>query len=601
MSVVQGQDTATVHTPLPRGVGTVVRVVLNAPSWLQITVIVAGVITFAWLAFWIFKRRRRVIGWLGARSRGWKLAFVGLVLVAVTGFASFGVATWNYTQHNNDFCIGCHVMSTAWTKFQHSEHKKLKCHDCHQQSIFASMRQLYFWVAERPKSIPVHAKVPTSICQNCHNQANPDSSWKHIIASAGHSVHLRNDKPALRNVQCVTCHGAEVHHFVPIQQTCGQSDCHANLRVQLGKMAGQSSMHCTGCHAFTDRVADNISPDSARVSLVPTGEKCLACHPMERRVAAKLAEFSPTREAHKAVCGACHDPHKQLTPKAAFQTCATAECHARADTLTPFHRGLPKGALANCGSCHKAHVWKVQSKECQACHRTPPDRRIAHDIALEMDSGDEAIPTPSDTILFSHARHKTVGCSSCHSSEESHGAVVVRPLVGCQQCHHGPKQKAECSTCHTQDKLVGRPQQVSLTMSVWPAARTRSLGFEHGRHAKVECKTCHTKALTLGVEKTCQSCHAEHHTATASCVSCHPPVPTRENTAHPRAVTHTGCSGSGCHTDASVLALAPTRNVCLSCHREQLNHQPTGDCAACHLVNWSPAVRRSATEQKAAP
>ena len=597
MFVVQGQDTATVHTPLPGGVGTVVRVVLNAPSWLQITVIACGVITFGWLAVFLVLRRRRIFNWIGARSRGWKLASAALALAAVTGFASFGTATWRYTQHNNDFCIGCHVMSTAWTKFQHSEHKNLKCHDCHQQSIFASMRQLYFWVAERPASIPAHAKVPTSICQNCHNQVNPDSTWKRIIASAGHSVHLRNGKPALRNIQCVTCHGAEVHHFVPIEQTCGQSDCHSNLHVQLGKMSTQSSMHCTGCHAFTDAVAENISPDSARVSLVPTGEKCLACHPMEKRVASKLAEYSPSREPHKAVCGSCHDPHKQTTTKAAFQSCATAECHARADTLTPFHRGLPSGALADCGSCHKAHVWKVQSKECRACHRTPPDRRITHDIALDMDAGDEAIPASPDTILFSHTRHKSVECSSCHSSASTHGALIVRPLVGCQECHHGPKQKAACTTCHTRDKLVARPKQLSLAMSVWPASRTRTLGFDHARHANTECRTCHTKTLTMAPEKTCASCHDDHHEPAANCASCHPAVPLSQNAAHPRAVTHTGCGATNCHTDSAVLALAPTRNVCVACHREQINHQPSGECATCHLVSW-PSSRRTVTEEK---
>ena len=43
---------AVVRTPLPGGVGTFVRAVLNAPAWLQIAVIVIGVITFLGLLMW---------------------------------------------------------------------------------------------------------------------------------------------------------------------------------------------------------------------------------------------------------------------------------------------------------------------------------------------------------------------------------------------------------------------------------------------------------------------------------------------------------------------------------------------------------------------
>src|SRR5579884_4308219 len=161
-------DSAVVRTPLPGGVGTFVRVVLNAPPRVQVTVIGLGIVTFGGLVVWLWLIRERWLRWLRTRSLGWKIGLTGVTALAITGAASVGVVSWNYTQHNNDFCIGCHVMGSAWTRFQHSEHRKLKCHDCHQQSLFASMRQLYLWVAERPNEIPPHAKVPTGICERCH-------------------------------------------------------------------------------------------------------------------------------------------------------------------------------------------------------------------------------------------------------------------------------------------------------------------------------------------------------------------------------------------------------------------------------------------------
>ena len=101
---------AVVRTPLPGGVGTFVRSVLNAPAWLQIAVIVIGVLTFLGLFMWAWFNIEEIAHWFATRSRGWKLAFVAIVLSVASGAVWFGNVAWAYTQHNNDFCIGCHVM-----------------------------------------------------------------------------------------------------------------------------------------------------------------------------------------------------------------------------------------------------------------------------------------------------------------------------------------------------------------------------------------------------------------------------------------------------------------------------------------------------------
>jgi hypothetical protein len=331
-----------------------------------------------------------------------------------------------------------------------------------------------------------------------------------------------------------------------------------------------------------------------------------------------------TKDPHRGVCGSCHNPHKQSETKEAFATCATAQCHARADTLTPFHRGLPEKALANCGSCHKAHVWKVPSTACVACHRDldhplrgagahPPVRASQDDASAGSEAPDprphggprvkdedayqaqEQTPAPAppqdrDTTKFTHSRHKSVECTACHSSDQRHGMLTISQPAGCLGCHHSPRQKTACASCH--GEAGTRRVTSNLTMSVWRAPKSRTLSFAHDRHAKFECKSCHNTPTTLAVGKSCASCHVDHHPATANCASCHPAVPVTAQAHHPRVDSHTGCSGSGCHTDGAVLALAPTRNVCVACHRDKTDHKPGGDCASCHLVGWSPNSTR---------
>jgi nitrate/TMAO reductase-like tetraheme cytochrome c subunit len=588
-------DSVVVRSPLPGGVAGVVRFLLNQPQWLQIGGLVVGVLLAIAIVVILWRRRRGIIAWFAALPRGALVGLGATAVVIVAGLVALGRVSWNYTQHNNDFCVSCHVMTTSYERFQQSEHKTLECHDCHQQSIFASARQVYYWVAERPADIPPHAKVPTRVCANCHIQERPDSVWKRISATAGHRVHLDSlGNSDLRGIQCVTCHGTELHRFLPVESTCGQSGCHTATEIRLGKMADQTQLHCVTCHQFTVPVSEHLSTDSASRMLVPTTRECLGCHAM-RNI---LADFEVTRDPHHGECGACHDPHKQRTPAAAFESCTTSGCHARPDTLTPLHRGLPAGALAQCGSCHEAHTWTVKGTACLQCHqdifapsRNPP-RRATRSAALPGNSrvllAAFFTPRRADDSLppFSHATHRSVSCTSCHSSRERHGQLVLQSARDCMACHHDPaRTTADCTSCHERAALPARAAvATTVRTSTRLEPRTRTLPFSHAEHTTIACNDCHTAGVTLA-PRACTDCHTEHHRATANCSSCHE-QPARA--AHPRSVHH-GCGGSGCHADAAVLALAPTRSVCLVCHQNLVNHQPGRDCASCHATGWQAA------------
>ncbi len=104
-----------------------------------------------------------------------------------------------------------------------------------------------------------------------------------------------------------------------------------------------------------------------------------------------------------------------------------------------------------------------------------------------------------------------------------HGAVIVRDPAACQGCHHAQTQRAPCQACHASDKLAAAiPVEVTIRVSARATNRQRTLSFAHARHGALECSTCHGDDVKRTPVKTCESCHADHHTAARDCTACHP-------------------------------------------------------------------------------
>jgi nitrate/TMAO reductase-like tetraheme cytochrome c subunit len=621
--MIQEHVRERMESPTPDWLDALVRWALQGvPQLVQKLGGVVGAVIIIALALLVLWRRRQIAAWWGRRGPRFKWGLVGVAGVFLITGAAMGAYLWNYMQTDNDFCNSCHVMNEPFERFQSSEHSELKCHDCHQQSIFASARQLYLWVENRPEEIGDHAPVPIGVCAECHITQDPDSTWQRISATAGHRVHLEADTSALQDVTCVTCHGQEVHKFVPVDQTCGQSGCHDpdKTEVVLGEMAGQTGFHCVMCHEFTAPVAEEVPLDTARAALVPELENCRSCHEMEKVLAGLV---DPNVDPHDAICGTCHNPHTQEAPSEAINRCA--ECHAPADTLTPFHRGLRAGVLEDCIGCHASHTFVVEGKNCVACHadiiggtptagpraRPPKDvtatpplgprvrlvsttgsarRAPGPEVAIEYvrmrrASGAEALRggVPQQQRI-NHRDHRDVPCTDCHTSRETHGQVTIESGVACQQCHHArPVVDRGCARCHGRAELsAGVP--ITIRMDLTRRAVDRQVRFDHDNHAGLGCAQCHTQGVSMRVERTCASCHQSHHTATASCVTCH----NQPNRASHTAQVHTRtCAGSSCHESASYGAMAEGRNTCLVCHQDQTDHKPGQACAACHRVTFS--------------
>src|SRR3989304_4813430 len=79
--------------------------------------------------------------WLRALPRPYLFAGGAVVRRGGAGGASAGYPAVDYPMNTPAFCPSCHIMEAAWTRWSTSEHRKVDCHSCHEQSVTESARQ----------------------------------------------------------------------------------------------------------------------------------------------------------------------------------------------------------------------------------------------------------------------------------------------------------------------------------------------------------------------------------------------------------------------------------------------------------------------------
>jgi hypothetical protein len=184
---------------------------------------------------------------------------------------------------------------------------------------------------------------------------------------------------------------------------------------------------------------------------------------------------------------------------------------------------------------------------------------------------------------FSHAQHRDVNCLQCHSMSDAHGTLRVTDARQCQECHHTQPLAATCTNCHREADFRGERlrMQLAFSPSVGGAA-TREILFAHAQHGSVSCTSCHTTPVTQAVTVGCTDCHEQHHRPENQCMACHTAPPRAAHTV----LAHLGCSSSGCHSPlpAAIARVPRTRNFCLACHQELVDHERGANCADCHQL-----------------
>jgi len=533
------------------------------------------------------------------------------VLSLFVGGTVTAYRTYDYIEHDNDFCMSCHLMAEPFERFGRSAHRDLGCKACHKPTFAGRTQMALTQIIENPTEISVHAEVPNEKCASCHIEGDPEQ-WLLVERSAGHRAHLESEDPELDDLLCVQCHSSGVHEFAAVDKTCAQAGCHEDVRVQLGRM-GDFTIHCAACHGFSAVLPEEADASEARAALAPTANECLSCHVMRT-----LVDLPPD-EPHDQVCATCHNPHEQETPQAAGSTCATVGCHNDMRELTPFHRGLDHADVEDCVSCHTAHEFRVDGDDCMACHQDiyddlgqgAPRTRVARvpgspmgftGIGLSPGSfvhtslAAQEVPQErrrplisTGEVVFRHGNHREVECAQCHRSDQSHGQLSLTSINDCRSCHHTAPVADDCRSCHAASVLG--PQLV--TAQRWPMDfstgpdEARDVPFRHQDHASADCGTCHQEGLRQPAASTeCNGCHQEHHEdpAAVNCMSCHEQPSSDAHTVE----SHLTCGGAGCHTENPLQAVPRSRTSCLGCHQDQVDHEAGKECSDCHAL---PAPR----------
>lgn len=262
-------------------------------------------------------------------SRSLRIAAQALLGLAALGAVGGMVSFKRYVEQSPRFCQTCHMVAPEIALWMESEHRNVRCQQCHHQTLADGLRVLEVYVSG---SKPVtHAPIDVQSCARCH--ATHDARWPSIADSIGHRMHAGKAK-----LPCTTCHGREMHFEKPARSTC--EGCHE------GKAMGSAheAQHCLACHNFLSK-EDVIRPQRA---------DCLRCHRgLERPVTV------PVTAPMQFSCSACHRPHSGdgVTP--------CTDCHPQRE-LPALHGEHEKAA---CGACHAAHGWIAEKQQCFACHK----------------------------------------------------------------------------------------------------------------------------------------------------------------------------------------------------------------------------------------
>jgi Cytochrome c3 len=170
---------------------------------------------------------------------------------------------------------------------------------------------------------------------------------------------------------------------------------------------------------------------------VPT-ERCLACHPSDRILAAAAStdRVRTLRDLHRSPaarhCADCHSMHVGRDPALAT--------HAFA------HEALDAAARAACGSCHAAaapndDLHRTTGTACAPCHTTTAWRpaHFEHDRAFVLDR-DHAVAC--STCHTTPGRYRAYTCYGCHEHtlarierEHREEGLTGRRLEACAECH----------------------------------------------------------------------------------------------------------------------------------------------------------------------
>ena len=353
------------------------------------------------------------------------------------------------------------------------KHDNRSCHDCHQQSLYASTRQMVLWIADRPDKIGKHAPVPNSRCEGCHQLAVGKKPWQHAHWLAGHKAHFESDSAPLRGLLCVKCHGAEIHRFPAVV---------AHLP------AGRVSRQPAGEARQDGEASRDQLRDVSRVHRRPSGA------------------------GRPRLGGPRPDPVTEAVPRLSRNAGEAAWLHRREGSAQGTLRLMPRRPQGHDAGRRQGVVPAVP----RGCREQAVPRR--HQSPADRD----AVPASAINHTQHRSMHRTAWGATrrCRSADSSirrcrstptawFGGAFRRLQAGGarQRSKTGCRTTAARATC---SRTLGRR---FATLLRWPPLAA-SDSFPHVRHTSLPCLTCHVVnrntskyGLVFEVPRGCDLCH----------------------------------------------------------------------------------------------
>ena len=320
-----------------------------------------------------------------------------------------------------------------------------------------------------------------------------------------------------------------------------------------------------------------------------------------------LMKPSPHGKDFRLNCGLCHNADSwEVNSKTMTFNHSTTDF-----VLEGRHQQI------NCRQCHNNLVFSEAKTTCISCHTDFHQQTVRHDCAR--------CHTPKSWIITDASRihqstrfplvgaHMAADCYDCHQS----GSLLNFEPIG-----------VNCIDCHRNNYMAAKnPDHLAAGFSTncYECHKVFALdwiggGFNHDifpltlGHANVLCIKCHP-AGNFQVSNLCYSCHKSNYDASSNpnhsgcnfstnCIQCHttnpgwhPALFDHNTTSFPLTGAHTAVACNHCHTSGC----QGTPNTCVGCHLanynattnpNHVNCNLSQNCIQCHTTNpgWTPAL-----------
>lgn len=345
--------------------------------------------------------------------------------------------THDSPQHNRLPCLYCHVRNDDSPKPKRAGHAQ--CASCHVQQF---------------------EDKTNAMCTICHTNTE-SGEIKEFPQLASFNVQF-DHASHMQQTNCATCHqteragGMTIPSGADAHSSCFQ--CHTPDKVVAEKKIGS----CSTCHqpGTPQRIVDSVATigfsfdhqNHSRVS-------CESCH--NNASGNKMTAINVGMHSGSVNnCATCHNGNKAFGANT-FRDCR--QCHQEVAGAKSF--GVPfdhaDHAKTNCATCHKPTSANFSIPNGQNAHNTcfqchspnkpGPTFTSSKCFSCHQVNGSNDITAASVTIdgNFTHTKHKSFNCATCHESSKG---VMAAPTVA---MHKETKATQTCATCHNGQKAFG--------------------------------------------------------------------------------------------------------------------------------------------------